>query len=297
MKKLLLFLTSLLLVTGCNNSNLNPQVANSKWGVEAAQACLDTVGTVIPYMECDAFEYNTVIDDYGDPAIWFYLYYETQEIAEQKVIDYAYIAYEQGKYTCEVKLQRFVDYDTYSYWEQDVLFADKNLSKTNAIEIQGLASIKEYDGKSMGCLGLFCFNYIPNIDPTSFPTYPVSTIAGENVVPALTGENLEFDFSFYMYNDSKCIEIVVDGDGSSYLLEEDYFYCLLENGYFIMQYDDLLEDYTEEVFYLTDEYPDFQDELCYYALDPEGKVIVYFDYDLYAGYFYIDIFPFALINS
>ena len=166
-------------------SSVNPLIEESKWGKEAAQKCFDTLGVVFPYLEAEGFEYKVTTDDYGDKAIWFYLYYETQEVAEEKIVDYAWAAYEQERYECVVKPTRFIGED-YSVWEQNVLYADKVLSERYAVELQALASQKAYNGKLMGCLGIYGFSYIPNIDPSKFPTYPVEYVLGENNgVPAL----------------------------------------------------------------------------------------------------------------
>ena len=175
-------------------SSVNPLIEESKWGKEAAQKCFDTLGVVFPYLEADGFDYKVTTDDYGDKAIWFYLYYETQEVAEEKIVDYAWAAYEQDRYECVVKPTRFIGED-YSVWEQNVLYADKVLSERYAVELQALASQKAYNGKLMGCLGIYGFSYIPNIDPSKFPTYPVEYVLGENNgVPALVVDDVnKFD--------------------------------------------------------------------------------------------------------
>ena len=120
-----------------SSSSINPLIEESKWGKEAAKACFDTLGVVFPYLEADGFEYKVTTDDYGDKAIWFYLYYETQEIAEEKIVDYAWAAYEQDRYECVVKPTTLMGED-YSIWEQNILYADKVLSEKYAVELQAL---------------------------------------------------------------------------------------------------------------------------------------------------------------
>ena len=315
-----LLLTSALLFSGCNStaksnepsieavSSSEPvisseipssskyipeEVINSEWGQEAALACYETLGTVVPYYDADAFEYEVVDDDYGDPAIWFYLYYETQDIAEAQIEPYAYEAWQVDGYECTVDPQhRFYDYENYVSWTQKVLFADKNLSEYNAVEIQALASQKPYNGVSKGCLGLFCFNYVPNLHPDKFPVYAVSSILGENnSVPQLNGNDLEFGFQFFLNRYVKCLEIYVTSKSAYYELEEEYFYLLLQSGFVILQYDDLEQNYTDLAFMDDDEYPEFDDNLCYYAAKEGEDYIVYFDYDLNRTAFYIDILP------
>ena len=308
-KAKLLLIASLMALCGCkgdkveennqqqgNNTNaqdIDPKVANSKWGLVAAQECLDTIGTVIPYMEADAFEFEKVVDDYGDPAIWFYLYYETSEIAESKIEEYANAAYAQDQYICVAGPERFTDPATYSYWEQMVLHANKNLSDTKAVEIMALDSIRNYKGEGKPCLGLFCFNYIPNPNPNKFPSYPVESLIGYNEIPTfdtLEG-TLTFDFSFMIYEGTKCLEIVVTSDDYYFELEEIFFTALLTKGYVIAQYDDLENDYTENVYRRKDTYPGFEDNFFYYAYAPVGDHIVCFDYNINNQVFIIDIFP------
>lgn len=317
MKKLFkyLLLATSLLTVGCNSitkSTTNSQdlvssseeepistspnipsfIKESEWGEEAALASYSTIGAIVPYFEADHFDYKVTKDDYGDPAIWFYLYFDTQETAESKITDYAYAAWEQEGYECVIKPNRFFDEETYSYWEQNVLYADLVIDDTNAIEIQALASQKAYNGTLMGCLGLFCFNYIPNNNPNAFPSYAVSTICGRfNDVPKLEGKDLTFSFQFFLYEGYKCLEIVVTSNTSYYELEEQYFYALLGKMFTIAQYDDLEQDFTNIGFFQTGEYPEFEDCKCYYAYPNGANYIVYFDYDLNKQAFYIDILP------
>ena len=213
---------------------VNPLVENSLWGKEAAQACYDAIGDVVPYMECDAFAYKAGVDDYGDPDCWFYLYYETQDIAEEKIVDYAYVAWEKGLYTCEVGLTWLHD-DT-SYWQQKILYADKVLDDLHAIEIMGLASLKEYNGKLMGCLGLYCYTYVPNVDPTQFPMNAVDYfLDGYTSIPKIEGEGYTFSFAYSMYDQTKVLQIIAKSDRKSYEMEEEYFYALLEYDFMIAQ--------------------------------------------------------------
>lgn len=307
-KAKLLLIAGLMALCGCdgdteNNQNnaqtqtIDPKVANSKWGLVAAQECFDTIGTVIPYLESDAFEFEKTIDDYGDPAIWFYLYYETSEIAEAKIEEYANAAYEQDQYVCVGGIERFTDASTYSYFETMVVHANKNLSDTNAVEIMALDSIRTYNGEGKPCLGLFCFNYIPNPTPTKFPTYPVSTILGNNEVPTLDGleGTINYTFSFMIYEGTKCLEIVATSDDYYFELEELFFKELQGNGYVIAQYDELANDFTDNVYRRKDEYPGFEDSLFYYAYAPLEDHVICFDYNLNSQVFVIDIFP--MVNT
>lgn len=271
-------------------SSVNPLIEESKWGKEAAQKCFDTLGVVFPYLEAEGFDYKVTTDDYGDKAIWFYLYYESQEVAEEKIVDYAWAAYEQDRYECVVKPTRFIGED-YSVWEQNVLYADKVLSERYAVELQALASQKAYNGKLMGCLGIYGFSYIPNIDPSKFPTYPVEYVLGENNgVPALAMDDIKFDFSINMYEGNKVLQIIVTSDKHTIDLEEKYFYALEDARYRLFRYDDLEDDFTGESFGYGSHYPEYEDNYCYYAYNKDNTHCVYFEYDLNHQYLYIEIF-------
>lgn len=273
-----------------SSSSINPLIEESKWGKEAAKACFDTLGVVFPYLEADGFEYKVTTDDYGDKAIWFYLYYETQEIAEEKIVDYAWAAYEQDRYECVVKPTTLMGED-YSIWEQNILYADKVLSEKYAVELQALASQKAYNGKLMGCLGIYGFSYIPNVDPSKFPVYPVEYVLGENVsVPALVKDDLKFDFNFSMHESNKVLQIIVTSDKYTFELEETYFYTLEDARYRIFRFDDLEDDFTEEVFGYGSHYPEYDDNFSYYAYNPTNTHCIYFQYDWSHQYFYIEIF-------
>ncbi len=283
-------------VTNTENENNNQEptktygksVTESKWGFEAAKASYDTLGTVIPYLESDSFEYEVTVDDYGDPAIWFYLYYESEEVVETKLDDYSLAAYEQSKYKCVINENRFIDYETLTYVEVNVLYADKNLSKTKAVEIMGLASSK--NGKA--CMGLFCFNYIPNLEPHNFPTYAVENLLGkDNELPTLSTVNdeLTYDFSFMMQDGMRGLIITVESSGNTIELEEKYFYELVNAEFLVYQFDELDEKFTGETYIGYGEYPGFEDNLFYYALSPEEEYMLTFDYNIDKNVFIISI--------
>ena len=274
-----------------STSSVNPAIEESKWGKEAAEVCFNTLGVVFPYLEAEGFDYKVTTDDFGDKAVWFYLYYDTQEIAEEKIVDYAWAAYEQDRYECVVQPTRFYGED-YTVWEQNVLYADKVLSDRYAVELQVLASQKAYNNKLMGCLGIYGFSYIPNVDPTKFPTYPVEYVLGENNgVPALVMDDVKFDFNVSMYEGSKVLQIIVTSDKHSIDLEETYFYTLEDARYRIYRYDDLENDFTGESFGYGSHYPEYEDNICYYAYNKTNTHCVYFEYDLNHQCLYIEIMP------
>ena len=320
----LLFLTACLLLSGCktdntetdNNNNqnntqengnngennngentkpLDPIIANSKWGVEAATACYESIGTVIPYMEADAFEFEETEDNYGEPAIWFYLYYETSEIAESKIVDYAYAAYEQDLYECVVGPQTFQDPTSLSRWEQNVLIGDKVLDDFRAVEFYALDSIREYNGEGKPCLGIYCYNYIPNPHPESWPKYAVFTCIGTNDVPNFDNVEGKFthEFSFTIESGMKLMSIMIKSDTHSVDMEELYFYMLLDKGYSIAQYDDLAQDYTEDVFRKGSEYPGYEESYSYLAYEKGSSYMVEFYFNLTYMALVVNFYPAA----
>ncbi|MBO6280500.1 MAG: hypothetical protein J6M95_02850 [Bacilli bacterium] len=287
MKKKILFslITSTLLFSCASN---NDAIKNSKWGEEAAKASYDAIGVVIPYIESEAFEYEVITDAYGDLEINFYLYYESQEVAENKLVEYAYACYEQDRYQCEVKNQYYYDETDYSYFEAQTLYADKVLNEEVAVEILGIASQKAYNGVLKGCLGLFCYTYLPNLNPSSFPNNAVKHLLGEEI-PALNGENLEFDFSFYIYGEGySCLTISVAGDGASYLLEEEYISTLLSASYDIYPYNSYEETLGNRLRSVND-YQGYEDGFYYYAYPGNNNYMIVFYYSLYYSAFIIDI--------
>lgn len=287
-----------------NNENTNNEgtekpkeypssVTDSKWGVEAAKACYESIGTVIPFMEADSFEYAETVDPFGDAAIWFYLFYETGEIAESKIVDYAYVCYEADQYECVVKPYRYFDETSFSYWDQVTLFADKVFNKDKAVELVAIDSIY----KEKPCLGIYCINYIPNINKKAFPTNAVENLLGkDNDLPTLStiNDELTYSFTFFMESGLKCLEIVVESESSTFGLEEAYFYELLIKSFRVFQYDDLADDFTGNSYFgwTNVEYPEFEDNTFYYALSPEEDYMLSFDYDLNQNAFFIDIMPY-----
>ena len=241
-------------------------------------------------MEADGFEYKVSTDDFGDKAVWFYLYYDSQETAEEKIVDYAWAAYEQDRYECVVKPTWFRDPNDYSMWQQNVLYADKVISDKYAVELQVLASLKTYNGQLTGCLGIYGFSYIPNIDPSKFPTYPVEYVLGENKnVPALSLDEVTYSFSFDLYEGKKILIIAAESNKHTYEMEEAYFYNLLDARYRIFRYSDLDDDFTGESYSYGSPYPEYEDNYCYYAYSKDNTILVYFEYDLNNQYLHIEV--------
>ena len=270
------------------------EVYSSLYGEDAAKTMVDTLGAVVPYFGSDYFDYEVTVDDFGDPAMWLYLYYEVEDDAYSGLEPLAWTLYEDGGYACTISQARFVDYETYSYFYVDVLYADKVLTRRRAIEIQAVASNKSYEGKMYGCIGMYCFNYLPNVTPKEFPTLAIESLVGKNDIPVIdNSEGLyTFDFTFYLLEDgSKALLISVDSEDGVFDLEELYFNLLIEQGYLISRFDDLNEEYLDEPIFNKNnaEYPGYEDSYTFIATKLSGKYMITFEADISYQGFYINI--------
>ena len=160
------------------------------------------------------------------------------------------------------------------------------------MEIVGVASIKSYNGKQMGCLGLYSFNYVPNVDKTKFPMNAVEVyLDWYTPVPEIEGDGYTFSFQFIVFEDgSKCLQVLVKSDDKFYEMEEEYFYALLGRRYRIAQWDESVGDFTEHIFEQGDTYPEYEDSICYYAYERFGSFFIYVDYDLSNGVLVLEFY-------
>ena len=129
----------------------------------------------------------------------------------------------------------------------------------------------------------------------AFPSNAVENILGKNnELPTLSTVNdeLTYSFTFFMQSGLKCLEIAIQPSIAYFTLEEYYFYELLNADFIVVQYDELEEEFTGKRFIGTsEEYPEFEDNIYYFALSPEEDYMLSFDFDLYNNVFYIDIMP------
>lgn len=279
-KNVLLLGAALFALASCSGGNeeWRPDFSDNPWGEETANACYDAVHGVIPYIQCDSYEYKTSVDDYGDDMITFYLYYETDDLAYKAFQDYATLCAE-NMYVVNIGENTYIDYDTLTYYTYESMYADCLVGKNLGLEIVGATST--YNEKP--CLGLFVYNYI-YVPENEYPELAVQDVLGEHHdVPKIEGEGYTYEFMMFLDPDygTKGVEIAVKG--CSYDIEELYFNTLIDNDWFIMWCDDLNETYDRIT-----EYPGLTLGTYYYAMSDTTLII--FEYNLDKAAFILDIF-------
>lgn len=277
-KSVLLLGAALFALASCGESGeYRPDFSDNPWGETAANDCYDAVHGVIPYLQCDDFEYKVSEDDYGDPMITFYLYYATDDLASEAFNNYATLCAE-NMYVVNVGENTYIDYDTYTYYTYEVMYADCLVGKNLGLEIVGTPST--YNQKP--CLGLFVYNYL-YIPENEYPELAIQEVLGKNHgLPTIEGD---YTYKFLMfieedYNTEAC-EIQVYG--CYYDLEEWYFNQLIEDGWYIMKCNDSAETYER-----IKEYDGYDLGYYYYAVGDEALVIFEYNFDNQA--FIIDVY-------
>ena len=255
-----------------------PSVMESKWGLEAAKASYDVLGVAVPYIENKGFEYVVGVDDFGDPDIWFYAYYDTDAEAEEAYEDYLTICSQKG-YEGQVTTYHNFDYDTLTIIEFEYCVVDRVIGEHQGVELQFLPSI----WNSRPCLGIYGFSYL-YIEKTTYPQLAVETFYNDaSDVPVITGD-YEYYFTFFVDNaGTHGLEIqVLD---AYYDIEKWYTNELLKSdNYLVMQYCDYDDDYEE----IIEEYEDFMYGFYYYAMS-NSKLIIYY-MDIENSIFVIDMY-------
>lgn len=254
-------------------------VLESKWGLEAAIASYEALGLAIPYLPCDSFEFEVGVDDYGDPDIWFYCYFQTDELAEKAFNDYLLICAERG-FSGEAGENTYIDYETFTIYTYPVAVVDRVILEDHGIELQFLPST--WNGKP--CLGIYGITYL-YIPEDVYPQKAVDQLLGDDAkdVPKVEGKGYLYDFMFIKDGDTTALEITVVGP--SYDVEEYYFNELLKTeDYAMCQCNDNDDDYFE----IVDKYPGYELGMYYYCMS-NTKIII-FEFDLYNNVFIIDIF-------
>lgn len=241
MKRALLFSLPLLLLSSCAappggseesaSPSLEPSYPSSPWGEEATKACYDALGTVIPYLSSDGFEYETGVDDYGDGIIDFYLFYESPRAAEEAFTAYTH-ACAEAMYRVEVTERSDFDPSSGTMLTYTLAYADALIAEHLAVEIA--FTVSTY--KNLPCLGLFCMTYLYSPED-AFPEVALVDLLGEeHGVPSIDGEGYRYDFQFFIDEETgaEALQILVSGS-ADYTLEETYFSALLPAGFDIFK--------------------------------------------------------------
>lgn len=255
-------------ITSSSEEKLYPNsVLTSKWGLEAAKASYDVLGVAIPYIEQVSFEYVVGVDAYGDPDIWFYCYYNTDEEVDQAYIDYLDICASKGYSGKETTYSNF-DPDTFTIIQFNYCVVDRVIGENQGVEIQFVPST--WNGKP--CLGIYGFSYL-YIEEHIYPQLAVDRFFKDpSDVPAIKGDYTYY-FSFFLDSmNNKGLEIQVLG--CSYDLEKYYFDELNKTGNFvIIQYSDEDEEYDEVI----TSYDEYMYGFYYYAISNNKIIIFYYD--------------------
>lgn len=281
MKKQLLTLLLVPFLIGCGEVSKYPKwVLNSPWGEEKAETMYDTFHTLIPYMEAEEHEFVYSKDEYGDDILSAFFYYNSDEVAEAKVDEYAELCYSKG-YDVEQSTDTYYDWDTYTVYEYSVVYADKVIKDSIGFEMQFLASIRN----SRPCLGVFAYNYV-YCPKDAWPDAAVEHLLGDraNLVPTLDEENRTYNFIYDVDSNSGSICLEIQVSGGSYEDEETYFNAVKAKGYRQGQLNDLDNDY----FVVVDTYDEFDDQFYYMTYAAEDIMVIY-DYSVYTNLFIIDI--------
>lgn len=268
MKKLLLLLISLPIFSSCSNhtnstlsSSINSSSSidiSSKWG-EQGEVFVEKLHTDLPYIECDEFVIEVSKDNYGDPLIELYCYFE-DSLLEKKINEYASIC-ESDNYLVSLETIRQPDETGLAYIEFEMFFADKLLDNDLGVELQFLIGNKN----NRDCIGIFAFNY-PVYDQNKWPSSLVKYVLGHDV-PHLPENNYVYNATIGIDNDIKYVYIAM-----SNTTEEDEE--ALKN---ILLSESFLIDDTE------------YDEFGYLCYDSEKTYCLQFkfDYTYYFMEFYI----------
>ena len=281
MKKQLLNLLLVPFLIGCGEVSKYPKwVLNSPWGEEKAETMYDTFHALIPYLEAEEHEFVYSKDEYGDDILSAFFYYNSDEVAEAKVDEYAELCYSKG-YDVEQSTDTYYDWDTYTVYEYSVVYADKVIKDSIGFEMQFLASIRN----SRPCLGVFAYNYV-YCPKDTWPDAAVEHLLGDraNLVPTLDEESRTYNFIYDVDSNSGSICLEIQVSGGSYEDEETYFNEVKAKGYRQGQLNDLDNDY----FAVVDIYDEFDDQFYYITYAAEDIMVIY-GYSVYSNLFIIDI--------
>ena len=289
MKKFLLPILSAVLLFGCTESGTNQKVypksvMESQWGLTNAKKMYDTFSTVVPYIASDSYEIEYSIDDYGDPLVSMYLYYSTDEAANQGVETFAQALADIG-YTVELTTDVYIDWDTYTYIEYEVAYGDKVIGTNLGMEYQFLASEKN----NKPCLGIFGYNYVYSPKDV-FPTVAVEKILGKKAskIPTVEGEGYEYSFMFNVDKDNGAMGLEIVIKNTMYTIEQEYFAKVARAAKMGQtMYDDYDEDFAQAVM----TYPGYEDQY-YYGASIADDIMIFYDYNLSKASFVIDIWTF-----
>lgn len=202
----------------------------SVWGDEYAETIVGSLGEDIPYIDCDSFECEKSQDDFGDPLICLYVYFDDASSLDLKLEEYAQIARGNGY---EVTISTGFDSSSFVYY--DVYFADKVINDKTGIELQFLLGGRN----NRDCLGIFAYNYVYD-EPDRWPTNLVTSLLGYDI-PHLEDTG-EYKYTYQIHPEGY-IDMVISNVPDD--AEEIYIALLTENRYSVTddQYDEDTGEY------------------------------------------------------
>lgn len=245
--KNILFLGGILasLLSGCSpdNNTINKEeienVTTSKWGEEYNETIIGSLKCDIPYIEVDNFDVVLSEDEYGDPLVMIFLYFD-EDLITSKLEEYSSICANEG-YLIEKTTNAGVGDDNMTTIIYDVYYADKVITSTLGIELQFLEG--SYKGRE--CMGIFAYNYL--IAPKNYwPSEIVTSFLGFDI-PHLEDDG-NYIYKVELYTDYLYIRIT---NPNSYD-QERYANLLKENNYIVEEeyYDEEIGDYYGQMAYL-----------------------------------------------
>lgn len=266
--------------TGSSEKLYPNSVLQSKWGLEAAKASYDVLGVAIPYIENESFTYEVGVDDYGDPDIWFYCYYNTDDEAYKAYADYLTICADRGYSGQETTYSSF-DPETFVIMTFEYCVVDRVIGENQGVELQFVTSTKE--GKP--CLGIYGFSYL-YIEEHIYPQLAINQFYGEESakdIPQIKDDSYRYYFSFFIQQDgTRGLE--VQSLGCDFTVEKYFYNELIKNGFGIVQYSDEDDDYME----VLSSYEEYMYGYYYYAVSND-KILIFF-YDIETSAFVVDMY-------
>ncbi len=275
MKKYLVFSLSLLSLVACGGNKVSNESNNSlsggeivessttskidsKWGKQYNEMIIDTLGADIPYIENTGYDIVSSVDDFGEPMVIFYVYFN-EEIS-LKLEEYSAILKTEG-YSVSLNTQNNYD-PSYGLIQYDLYVADKVVTDKKGIELQFL----EGSYKNKECMGIFAFNYVHD-EKNVWPTNLVTSLLGHDVPHLEDNGSYEYSARINVDGNNKYIDMVIYNVDSN--VENEYAKLLEEYGFTVTDatYDQETGEYMGRFAYSPDRKYVIQFGLSQYGLE------------------------------
>jgi hypothetical protein len=223
---------TLLSTTSSFDIPLSSSKAESKWGSAYTSMIIDKLGVDVPYLEAPSFDIEESKDDFGDPLICFYLYFDEESISS-KLSAYSEQISDEG-YSVDFETIQSTGSDG-SVIVYDCYFAEKVISTSSALELQFLEG--SHNGKE--AMGIFAFNS-PYDNKNKWPSNLVISLLGEDIPHLDGGDGWTYEAKIHAEG---YIDMVISGVPTT--SEDDYVSLLKKESYSVSepQYDSEDESY------------------------------------------------------